>query len=328
MISRVALPNNGQTYRFGFNGKENDNGVKGLGNQQDYGMRFYDPRVGRFLSVDPLTKGYPELTPYQYGSNNPVQNIDLDGLEGLAGNMGSPGKYHIPGDANDDGHYSKQELKQGAVVMGLTGLVTVDALVTKGALTKTFGNAMMVWGGMNVYEYTNRNNNQHDPQIRAENDKKAKGAAIDLAVGYGIGKTASVLTKLIGAGGKVVYKYFASTSIRFSQSSVNGLEEIAKSMQENGWKGDPIDIVKMEDNIYTTVDNTKLLAAQKVGIDVKATAHDFSEPIPEEMAKRFAAKDGTLPKTWGEAVKNRVGNQNKSFRTNTNGSFVQPKAKD
>ena len=45
-------------------------------------MRIYDPRLGRFLSVDPLTNEYPELTPYQFGSNNPIGNIDLDGLEG------------------------------------------------------------------------------------------------------------------------------------------------------------------------------------------------------------------------------------------------------
>jgi RHS repeat-associated protein len=49
-------------YRYGFNGKENDNEVKGEGNQQDYGMRIYDPRLGRFLSVDPITDEYPELT--------------------------------------------------------------------------------------------------------------------------------------------------------------------------------------------------------------------------------------------------------------------------
>jgi RHS repeat-associated protein len=68
-------------YRYGFNGKENDNDVKGEGNQQDYGMRIYDPRLGRFLSVDPITKEYPELTPYQFASNSPIENIDLDGLE-------------------------------------------------------------------------------------------------------------------------------------------------------------------------------------------------------------------------------------------------------
>jgi len=70
-------------YRFGFNGKENDDEVKGEGNQQDYGLRIYDPRIGRFLSVDPLTRDCPMLTPYQYASNTPIQAIDLDGLEGV-----------------------------------------------------------------------------------------------------------------------------------------------------------------------------------------------------------------------------------------------------
>ncbi len=46
-------------YRYGFNGKENDNEVKGVGNEIDYGMRVYDPRAGRFMSVDPLTEKYP-----------------------------------------------------------------------------------------------------------------------------------------------------------------------------------------------------------------------------------------------------------------------------
>ncbi len=68
-------------YRYGFNGKENDNEVKGVGNQQDYGMRIYDPRVGRFLSVDPITAKYPELTPYQFASNTPIRAVDIDGLE-------------------------------------------------------------------------------------------------------------------------------------------------------------------------------------------------------------------------------------------------------
>lgn len=70
-------------YRYSFNGKENDSEIKGSGNSQDYGFRIYDPRLGRFLSVDPLTKDYPELTPYQFASNSPIQAIDLDGLEGF-----------------------------------------------------------------------------------------------------------------------------------------------------------------------------------------------------------------------------------------------------
>jgi len=74
-------------YRYGFNGKENDDEVKGEGNQQDYGMRIYDPRVGRFLSVDPISDKYPELTPYQFASNRPIEGIDIDGLEFSGGQM-------------------------------------------------------------------------------------------------------------------------------------------------------------------------------------------------------------------------------------------------
>ena len=68
-------------YRYGFNGKLNDNDVKGLGNQQDYGMRIYDPRIGKFLSVDPLSYSYPWYTPYQFAGNTPIGAVDLDGLE-------------------------------------------------------------------------------------------------------------------------------------------------------------------------------------------------------------------------------------------------------
>ena len=68
-------------YPSGFNGKENDNEIKGVGNQQDYGMRTYDPRLGKFLSVDPLTKDYPWYTPYQFAGNKPIWAVDLDGKE-------------------------------------------------------------------------------------------------------------------------------------------------------------------------------------------------------------------------------------------------------
>lgn len=71
------------SYRFGFNGKENDNEVFGAtGTFQDYGMRAYDTRVGRFISVDPIASKFPMLTPYQFASNNPIWLIDLDGKEG------------------------------------------------------------------------------------------------------------------------------------------------------------------------------------------------------------------------------------------------------
>jgi RHS repeat-associated protein len=55
---QVGRSYNAGGYRYKFNGKENNNEVKGEGKQQDYGKRVYDPRLGRFLSVDPFTKNY------------------------------------------------------------------------------------------------------------------------------------------------------------------------------------------------------------------------------------------------------------------------------
>jgi RHS repeat-associated protein len=68
-------------YRFAFNGKEKDDEVSGSGNSYDYGFRIYNPRLGKFLSVDPLTQSYPWYTPYQFAGNMPIAAIDLDGLE-------------------------------------------------------------------------------------------------------------------------------------------------------------------------------------------------------------------------------------------------------
>ena len=56
-------------------------------------------------------------------------------------------------------------------------------------------------------------------------------------------------------GGTTLYN-----EIRYSQSSVNGSNDIIQSMRESGWKGEPIDVVEMPDGIYTTIDNTRVVS--------------------------------------------------------------------
>jgi RHS repeat-associated protein len=70
--------NNGN-YRYGFNGKEKDDEIKGSGNSYDFGARLYDPRLGRWLSTDPLAAKYPDLSPYNFVANSPLIYIDPDG---------------------------------------------------------------------------------------------------------------------------------------------------------------------------------------------------------------------------------------------------------
>lgn len=68
-------------HRYGFNGKEKDDEVKGSGNSLDFGDRIYDPRLGRWLSTDPLQKKYPDLSPYNFTGNNPILFVDYDGKD-------------------------------------------------------------------------------------------------------------------------------------------------------------------------------------------------------------------------------------------------------
>lgn len=68
-------------YRFGFNGMELDNEIKGTGNSYDFGARIYDSRVGRWLSLDPLANKYPNQTPYHFTGNNPILFVDYDGKD-------------------------------------------------------------------------------------------------------------------------------------------------------------------------------------------------------------------------------------------------------
>ncbi len=64
-----------QPYKY--NGKEYD-AKKGL-NWYDYGARWYDAGIGRFTTNDRFAEKYYALSTYQYGANNPVNNVDVNG---------------------------------------------------------------------------------------------------------------------------------------------------------------------------------------------------------------------------------------------------------
>ena len=66
-------------YRFGFNGKEEDNEMEGLDNSIDFGDRIYDPRLGKWFSCDRLFSKFPFESPYAYVSGNPIIYVDKDG---------------------------------------------------------------------------------------------------------------------------------------------------------------------------------------------------------------------------------------------------------
>ena len=78
----VLLPErivNTGDFRYGFQGQERDDEVKGEGNSVNFKYRMHDPRVGRFFAVDPLADQAAGWSPYRFCFDNPIMYIDPDG---------------------------------------------------------------------------------------------------------------------------------------------------------------------------------------------------------------------------------------------------------
>ncbi len=71
----------GQKYRYGYENQESDDEVYGEGNLYAFEYRMHDPRLGRFLSIDPLAAKYPWNSPYAFSENRVISAIELEGLE-------------------------------------------------------------------------------------------------------------------------------------------------------------------------------------------------------------------------------------------------------
>jgi RHS repeat-associated protein len=67
------------SYRYGFNGMELDDDVSDEGHAYTTEYRFYDPRIGRWFSMDPVDENNIDLSPYANNFNNPIANKDPDG---------------------------------------------------------------------------------------------------------------------------------------------------------------------------------------------------------------------------------------------------------
>ncbi len=80
----MQMPNRHESdveYRYGFQGQEGDDEIKGEGNSVNYRYRMHDPRLGRFFKLDPLSYTYPHNSPYAFSENRVIDGIEFEGLE-------------------------------------------------------------------------------------------------------------------------------------------------------------------------------------------------------------------------------------------------------
>jgi|GEM_PF-1717950 len=133
----------------GYTGQE---GLDAVG-LDDYNARLYDPKVGRFLSVDPKI-GHPESTqginPYSYVENNPLNKTDPTGEASVSGpcggtashlcNDGSQGTVQGPREAQD----AIQKAVKGGAISPAQGK-TLSKVFSQGARTMSGLGSAIGW---------------------------------------------------------------------------------------------------------------------------------------------------------------------------------------
>ena len=118
-------------YRFGYQGSEKDNEFKGNGNSYTTEFRQLDPRLGRWLSVDPLFAKFPWQSSYCAFNNCPILLCDPLGLEAEGG----------PDDDKNGNEITRKVQESREVV--------VKGYPTKEQKRRRFWNR--VWGGVNIF---------------------------------------------------------------------------------------------------------------------------------------------------------------------------------
>ncbi len=94
--------------KYLYNGKEiQDDELNGkFFGMLDYGARMYDPQIGRFHTIDRFSEKFSSMTPYQYGANNPVLFIDVNG-DSIWVNSGGQSYYYGYTEQSGYGMYDK-----------------------------------------------------------------------------------------------------------------------------------------------------------------------------------------------------------------------------
>ena len=127
-------------YRYGFQGQEKDDELKGEGNSLNYTFRMHDPRVGRFFSTDPLEPKYPWYTPYQFSGNRLIDMVELEGLEPTTAGNKSGDTYSDPNNGNNyewDGKDWHSDMAGG--IQANEVIVTGDKISSPGFSFSDFG---------------------------------------------------------------------------------------------------------------------------------------------------------------------------------------------
>ena len=256
---------NASSYRYGFNGKEDDNDITNGG--QDYGMRIYDKRLGRFLSVDPLTREYPWYTPYQFAGNKPIEFTDRDGEEEHDPQLRDDLDY-LSG-RKSESQYRENQTARGMGVL-IAGAIMADIYLFKGKATQTLFVYAPVLGALE--HNVAKTNEGKRAQVARAKENLSTGL-----VNYGLGV---LLGKIYKAGSQ----FFREVKTAYEPPSVNSNCFVAgtKVLTSSGLKS--IEDLVVGDSVWSYNEITGRIALKQVEALYKKSVRQLVRLLFDEEA--------------------------------------------
>ena len=230
LLFGMVMPNgdnlNIGDHTYGFNGKENVDEISGSGNILDYGFRIYNPRLGKFLSVDPLTAGYPWYSPYHFAGNNPIRFIDMDGLEEAEPRMTDGGQFGYDNTLILTNDQAIKDLNNNIVSQFGMFIVTMigDALLL---ITETPTNFHMA-----TNDYADRH-----PEHALQYTQKFNKNVNEIAVGLVLGAASK---KVFAALGPVAKKLIHKTAFKNGASHITTKKKLMRYGDSPTYGGDDL----------------------------------------------------------------------------------------
>jgi RHS repeat-associated protein len=214
-------------YRYGFQGQEKDDEIKGEGNSVNYKYRMHDPRVGRFFAVDPLAPKYPWNSTYAFSENIVIDSRELEGLE----------KWKATNFRNVEGNIVHTEYELYNERTAVDGMVMGHGIVyyERKEVRTSSGNSAYMAPNL-VHRDTEHDSfselpegNNHGDAMSSENNlgKRARGGQLFSNEALLANKTLS----------KYIHEWYGNWNWNFENDSYNNL------------KGSPEEIAQMEKNL-------------------------------------------------------------------------------
>jgi RHS repeat-associated protein len=233
-------------YRYGFNGKEKDTENTWGDTNYDYGFRIYNPRYGRFLSVDPIAQSYPWYTPYQFAGNKPIANIDIDGLEDWYNANGTKSELHGPRSSKSQEQlklFSSRELilvqqknVHNVIIAGKTGnyaknqtpITDPNSIVDLSQNVLSVGSGFLSSGSSVALQMDQRYWIDNSGLIRSRMAMPGKTRAFSGNIHTGFSKNSKQLFQLADGIGDI------STGVDLFSTAIDGIQVVDRAMTIEG----------------------------------------------------------------------------------------------